>query len=102
MHCPRDHAAMTVLHDGELDVESCPSCSGVWIHHSRLVAFKSLPELIDSTPGLTDALRQRGGPGMGGDAFGEESEGAQCPTCGHGLAANFVATGIRARSCFSC
>ncbi len=100
MHCPRDHAEMTVLHDGELDVESCPSCSGVWFQHSRLVAFKSLQDLITSTPGLPDALRRH--PGASAPVFGDEAEGAECPTCGHGLASNRVGSGITARTCFSC
>lgn len=100
MHCPRDHAEMTVLHDGELDVESCPACAGVWVHHSRLVAFKSLPDLILSTPGLEDALRGR--RGATSPDFGDETGGAECPTCGHGLTSNRVGAGIPARSCFSC
>jgi Zn-finger nucleic acid-binding protein len=97
MQCPIDQSEMRVHVSGQLDVESCLECAGVWVHHSRLVAFKDLTGLIAGTEGLAESLRGRdGGPSEGDLSLGG------CPTCGNDLRLGPVDGDVQAAVCISC
>ena len=96
MQCPVDQSEMSVHVMGKLDVESCPACAGVWVHHSQRVAFKSLAKLFAETPGLIESLRQRDAhPADGREVLGP------CPTCGSGLVSRDVEAHVGVAACIS-
>jgi Zn-finger nucleic acid-binding protein len=94
---------MTAHPGGELEVEACSRCAGVWLRHPSLIAFKFPRDLILSVPGLAESLRCRSR--SAGDArteFGEEPLGVECPTCANELSRQQVEDGVLVLACMAC
>ena len=45
MRCPRDHAELaTKTYEGDVEVDECPTCSGVFLDHGELEAIQAAVE----------------------------------------------------------
>ncbi len=74
MKCPRDGAELKVeRYEAQIDVESCPSCLGVWLDKGELEAIQSTIE--------RDYQRELD-RGFSPDEVSHVVEPIRCPRCG--------------------
>ena len=99
MRCPADGHEMVEHVRGLLDVSSCPSCRGVWVHHSEFVAFKSLANLLASDDGLQASIGSAI-EDSGGESSAEATD-HPCPSCGRPLERRHVDE-IAVDACMAC
>jgi len=80
MKCPRDHSEMrTGRHKAGFEIDTCPTCSGVWLDKGELEAVKDRVE-HDMKPGKLKV------PKNFDFSFSRRMQGTQgqvgCPRCG--------------------